>query len=312
MSRVNEAMRRTSPTADADREPRYPPTAQLDRFGTEIPAGGELNAPHRVTRPPIAPIAPVAPVAPVAVPVAPRTETAIRPLEASPAATNPKLILNPHMAPVSSIQYRRLAASLHDLQQERELKIVMVSSAVPQEGKTLTIANLALTLSESYHRRTLLIDADLRRPGIHEIFGLSKTPGLADVLTTQTTQLPIVQASPWLSVLTAGHPVATPLAQLTSERLRAIVTDAAAHFDWVLIDTPPISLMPDAQHVASVSDGVLLVIAAGATPFSLVQRAIAAIGEERILGTALNYVEDRFLHQRELYGRYFAAGDTQD
>src|SRR5688500_11761690 len=83
---------------------------------------------------------------------------------------------------VSLEQYRRLAATLHDAQIERGLKTVMVTSAVPREGKTLTVVNLALTLSESYGRRVLLIDADLRRPSIHEVLGISNGTGLSDML----------------------------------------------------------------------------------------------------------------------------------
>lgn len=150
-----------------------------------------------------------------------------------------------------------------------------------------------------------MIDADLRCPSIHELFGVSKTPGLGDVLGTSGRQLPLLQASAWLHVLTAGHLGSTPLAQLTSERLRDIVNDAAAHFDWVLLDTPPVSLLPDAQHLASVSDGVLLVIAAGRTPYKMIQRAVASIGPERIVGTMLNYADDGILLQEAAYGRYY-------
>ena len=113
-------------------------------------------------------------------------------------------------------QYRRLAATLHGLQVERGLKTLMVTSTVPEEGKTLTVANLALTLSESYKRRVLLIDADLRRPSIHQVFGLPNVTGLSDGLRSDRGQLPVLEVSVCLSVVTAGQPDANPMAKLTS------------------------------------------------------------------------------------------------
>ena len=85
-----------------------------------------------------------------------------------------KLVVDRDLNPTSAEQYRRLGATLHGLQGERGLKTLMVSSTVPQEGKTLTVINLALTISESYNRRVLVLDADLRRPTIHEAFGLAQ------------------------------------------------------------------------------------------------------------------------------------------
>src|SRR6185436_16537404 len=164
----------------------------LDRFDAETPT-------------PIAAAAAAVAQQPVPVRAPVRVEPRSWPIEHSPVARNPKLIVHPDMPPMLGAQYRRLAAALHEMQQQSGLKVVMVSSAVPGEGKTLTVANLALTISESYHRRTLLIDADLRRPRIHEIFGMSKVPGLADVLAAPGFQFPLVQASAWLTVLTAGH-----------------------------------------------------------------------------------------------------------
>ena len=311
MSRVNEAMRRVAPSPlrredgdqNVERVPRRAPTP-LDRFSSESEADdSELEIIGRTLPPgPVESQRAVPTIAPL-----PAANPNARPLAASPAVRNGKLVVSPAMPPALGAQYRRLGAALHDLQLETGLKILMVSSCLPREGKSLTIANLALTLAESYQRRTLLIDADLRCPSVHEIFGLSKSPGLADVLASASPQLPIVQVLPHLAVLPAGQVAGPPLAQLTSERFRLVVRETAVHFDWVLLDTPPISLLPDAQHVAAVSDGMLLVIAAGVTPYKLVQRSIATIGADRIVGTMLNYVDDRLIDQKADYGRYFSA-----
>ncbi len=218
-----------------------------------------------------------------------------------------KLVTTAEIDPVSLEQYRRLAASLHDLQSQRSLKSLMVTSALPREGKTLTITNLALTLSESYQRRVLLIDADFRRPSVHELFGLPSVAGLVEALRTGDAQPHVVELTSTLSVLPAGRLEGSPVALLSSEAMRAIVDEAASRFDWVLLDTPPVALLTDAHLVARLVDGVVLVIAAGATPYPLVQRSIAELDPDRILGTVLNRIEIQALPVGGYYGHYYGG-----
>ena len=116
----------------------------------------------------------------------------------------------------------------------------MVTSAVPQEGKTLTVVNLALTLSESYGRRVLLIDADLRWPSVHELLDVPCDAGLSQALASTRRALPIVDVTPRLSVLPAGQPEPNPLAGLSSERMPAMLDEVQHRFDWVLLDSPPV------------------------------------------------------------------------
>src|SRR5205809_576306 len=120
--------------------------------------------------------------------------------------------------PASAVeQYRRLAAALHHTQLERDTKVLMITSASPGEGKTLTATNLALTLSESYRRNVLLIDADLRRPSIHQMFQLPNVLGLSDGLHSMTEEkLSLIQVSDTLTVLLAGRPDPDPISGLTS------------------------------------------------------------------------------------------------
>jgi protein-tyrosine kinase len=210
---------------------------------------------------------------------------------------------------VSAEQYRRLAAVLHEEQAHSKLKTVMVTSAVPSEGKTLTVVNLALTLSGSYGRRVLVIDADLRAPSMHRLLGLRNSRGLSETLRDRPTALPIVEVSPRLSVLTAGRPGPAPLADLTSERMGELIRDCAASFDWVLIDTPPVGLLSDAQVLARLVNGVIFVIAAGSTPAGAVQRAISELGADSIIGTVLNRVDDRHIPEANYYGEYYGYDD---
>jgi protein-tyrosine kinase len=224
-----------------------------------------------------------------------------------PAALEDKLVIGRTISPVTVEQYRRLAAVLHDLQAQHGLKTLMVTSAAPQEGKTLTIVNLALTLSESYRQRVLLVDADLRRPTVHTVFGIPNGPGLSENVVAGGHPAAPVEISPYLSVLRAGNKLSSPLAMLTSDRIREVLSSAAERFDWVLLDTPPVGFLPDAQLAGRLSDAALLVIAAGVTPYSLVQRAIADIGPERIVGTVLNRVDKRVLSNGESYGGYYSS-----
>jgi len=216
------------------------------------------------------------------------------------------------MRPVSQEEYRRLAAVLHQMQAEHKVKTLMVTSALPREGKTLTVTNLALTLSEYFGRRVLLIDGDLRHPSIHEILGLPNTTGLGDGLRSERVQIPFYELSPTLTVLPAGPLHASSVGGLASNRMKAVIDGAAPRFDWVLVDTPPIGLLSDAQFLAGLVDGVLLVIGAAKTPYPLVQRAVAALGPDRLIGIVLNRVEEQTITADAYYRHYYPSSGAKD
>jgi succinoglycan biosynthesis transport protein ExoP len=289
MSRVDEALRRaarmneglghvedTRVTIDPAGLDRYDPeTSERDRSIAEKPVrSAELRIPRLLS-----------------VPAAPAVEKALRPFQI-PQAQACRLVVSQDVPHFVVEQYRRLAAVLNDLQAQRGVKTLMVSSAAPREGKTLTVTNLALTLSESYHQRVLLIDADLRRPSVHEVLGIRNSSGLVDVVRSGIVSFPTFRVTSHLDVLTAGHTDDSLLALLASDKLRNAIVQAAAEFDWVLLDTPPVGLLPDAQLVARICEAVLFVIGAGVAPYEFVQRSVAALGPERIVGTVLNRIED--------------------
>lgn len=200
-----------------------------------------------------------------------------------------KTVMARNMPAAAVEQYRKLAAALHHAQAQHGTKVVMMASTLAGEGKTLTATNLALTLSESYRRRVALIDADLRRPTVHDMFGLPNVSGLNDVLSAQgEASCEIFEVSPSLSVLTAGRPNPDPISGLTSERMRRIVTAASREFDWVILDTPPVGLLPDAGLLANMVDTVVLIVGAGRAQYRMVHRTVEAIGRNRIFGVVLN------------------------
>lgn len=189
-------------------------------------------------------------------------------------------------------QYRKVAATLHHAQASRGLKCILVTSALPGEGKSLTACNLALTLSESYRKRVLLIDGDLRRPSLHDIFGVPNGAGLTDGLARNVAKgIPVLEVSARLSLLPSGQPVDDPTGLLTSDRMAAVLDTARSGYDWVIIDTPPVGLLSDASLLATMVDGVILVVEAARTPYPDLLRAIDIVGRQRLLGTVLNRLE---------------------
>jgi len=196
-------------------------------------------------------------------------------------------------------QYRRLAASLVHAQVEQGVTVVMITSSVAREGKSLTAANLAVTLAQSYERNTLLIDADQRDPSQHHIFHVDNARGLSDFLRApEGGPVATLRVMPNLTLLPAGRPTSDPMRGLTSPQMGQLLADAAKSFDFVIIDTPPASLIPDANLLAPQVDAVILVIAAGSTQFDAIESAIEAVGRDRILGTVLNRAD------KKSFGRY--------
>ena len=287
MSRVDQALRRASGhgSVESEREPDSGVT-RIHEFATEElrPAAVAKAQPSRV-----------------AVPSARVNDVRSTPRLAT--TVQGKIVIDPQVPNACVEEYRRLATTLHLLQAQKGTKTLIVSSALPRDGKTLTSTNLALTLSESYKRRVLLLDADFRRPSVHEIFGLQNVQGLSDGLLG-TNPLPVIRVTNQLTVLPAGAPTASPMAMLTSERMRQFMREARERFDWVILDTPPVGLISDASLLADLVDGVLLVIGAGGTPHAAIKRAISEFGRERILGVVLNrVVEDAA--KKTYYGHYY-------
>ena len=319
MSRIDEALRRAAQTDHDQEAEQHDTTAAVDPASDETTAVAalarepfpvELNSRAGSTPRPRMSIIPHDPAFPrereaahaaddhAAEPHPPRRESAPRSGRAKPTSTlferidhtlAEKVVADANMSAISREQYRRLAAVLHDAQTNSGLSVVMIASAVSGEGKTLTASNLALTLSESYQKRVLLIDADLRKPTLHQVFRINSALGLTSGLAGgPDAKLTVHQVSPRLSVLPAGRPTTDPMAGLISDRMRQLIAEAKEAFDWVIVDTPPVVLLPDANLLAAMVQGTVLVVRANSTPHNLVKRAADAIGPQRIIGTVLN------------------------
>jgi capsular exopolysaccharide synthesis family protein len=226
-----------------------------------------------------------------------------------------KVVVGPDADFVLVEQYRRLAVVLHHAQEERGIRTVMIGSAVASEGKTLTATNLALTLSHSFQRRVLLIDADLRRPTVHQLLQLPNTDGLSERLRAKPGgRLPVARVSPTLWVLTGGRPQTDPMSALVSDTMHQLLADASSQFDWVIVDTPPVVILPDANVLANMIDVSLLVVRANSTPYPIVRRAVEELGASRVLGVVFNCADRAALADHYGgygYGAYYGAEPGQ-
>lgn len=213
-------------------------------------------------------------------------------------------VVGPSGAPTVALeQYRKLAGRLHQWQLDHDGKLIMMVSAVAGEGKTLTSVNLALTLSGSYKRRVLLIDCDLRRPTVHAAFQIAGTPGVADIITRG--EIPVVRITDRLSVVPAGRLEGDPMAVLTSDAMTGLLAQARREYDWIILDTAPLAVLPDANLLADHVDGAVLVVSAGRTEFDLVDTAVKVIGRERVLGVVLNGVDPRDMTTANYHADYY-------
>jgi capsular exopolysaccharide synthesis family protein len=191
------------------------------------------------------------------------------------AAATPNVALVMLSAPDSAAAeaYRTLAANLSFANADRRLQTIGITSAAAGEGKSTTVANLAIALSEG-GRRVIVVDADLRRPGLHTLFGLDRQEGLANVLLGEHRQLPLQDtAAPGVRLLSSGQTTANPLEALASHRFDEVLALARAQADFVLVDTPPAGALADTAVLAPRLEGILLVVSAGKTKRDLARRA---------------------------------------
>jgi capsular exopolysaccharide synthesis family protein len=190
-------------------------------------------------------------------------------------------------------QFRTLRARLDALASERPVRTIAVTSAMPDEGKTTAAINLALVSAMSLGRRVLLVDCDLRRPKIHVALGLRPECGLAEVLAGEAAVERAVAKveGTHLDVLPVRTTPSNPSELLASERMRALVEELARSYDQVIFDTPPTLALPDAKTVSELTDGLLFVVRANATPRDDVTAALDVLDRRRVLGLVLNGVQ---------------------
>jgi capsular exopolysaccharide synthesis family protein len=182
------------------------------------------------------------------------------------------VLADPHSP--SAEAYRSLAANLQFAYADRQLQTIGITSTSEGEGKSTTVANLAVALAQT-GRRVIVIDADLRRPEQHTLFGVTRDHGLTDLLLRDSSgQLPLQETSvPGVRVVASGPSPVNALEALGSRRFDQVLALARAEADFVLVDTPPAGALADVAVIAPRLEGVLLVVSAGRTKRDLARRA---------------------------------------
>ena len=186
-------------------------------------------------------------------------------------------------------KFRFLGVRLRQLQQTRQLKKVLVTSTIPEEGKSLVSANLAGVLARR-KQRVLLIEGDMRRPTLAQQFGLGRLAGLAEWLQSgQPAPSNIYRlGGPGLWFMPAGHPPANPLELMQSGRLSQLMKQLATMFDWIIVDSPPLLPLADTTVWTRLTDGTLLVTREGKSQKKQLQRGLEALKTSDLLGVVLN------------------------
>lgn len=196
---------------------------------------------------------------------------------------------------IISTEFRRLYSKLRHLNPNRDLKNLLITSAVLGEGKSTTAALLAITISKYRNTNTLLIDCDLRRPTIHRIFGLQRENGFIDVVLKTTPLKSVIKDTfvPKLKVLTAGKLTMNPAEIFNLSNIRDLFAESKFYFDTIIVDSAPTVPVSDTLVLSTEMDGALMVVKAGKTPRQLVKRAVDLMRDSgiNILGIILNNVE---------------------
>lgn len=216
------------------------------------------------------------------------------------------LFLNPQSHGFGAEQLRTLRSRLYQLRDRMPLKALLVTSALPAEGKTFVAANLAQTFVRQHERRILIIDGDLRWSRMHAVLGAPAEPGLTDYLRGQASEADILQRGTQdnLFFIPGGKAAPNPAELLHSGRFKQLLDRLSPHFDWVIIDSPPAVPVSDPSLLADLCDGVVLVVRAGVTPFDVAQKLSQEYREKRVVGVVLNRVDKRLTESSYGYSYY--------
>jgi capsular exopolysaccharide synthesis family protein len=208
-------------------------------------------------------------------------------------------------------EFRTLRSRLYHVREKMPLKKVLVTSALPKEGKSFTAANLAQVLVRQHGRRVLLIDADLRGPRLHMMLGTTSSPGLVDYLQGDCDEFSIMQRGPMenLFFIPSGQETSNPAELVSNGRLKTLLQRVEALFDWIIVDSPPAVPVSDAGVLAKACDGVLLVVRSNTTPVDMARRARQEFPDDALVGVVLNGANaDAMPYTRYYYDSYQKNG----
>ena len=212
----------------------------------------------------------------------------------------------PQEAP--SEEFRVLRTRLNHMQSSEDLRSIVVTSASPAEGKTFVALNLALAQSQ-LETPILLIDLDLRRPTVHELMRIDRTPGFSDFLLGEKPLDECIRhiEGTNLYVLPAGTLARNPLELLNMRQVKILLDNLRKVFGWIIMDTPPLLFSADANLMATLTDGTVLVVRIGSTTYDNIVRAMQSLCENNVLGIVANGARAGELYSKYTY--YYSRRD---
>ena len=298
MSRIQQILEKAERDGTAMRTQRVAATPAPAIPAPVIAPATMEHMPGVVTAPAVAPLveAEVVPRAPLPTPAA---HVARAPAVASSPATagegvtvrlNPLLVAGLAPKSLAAEQYRQLRTRLSLAEGSSSVRTVLITSPQKGEGKSITSANLALTMAQELQRRVVIVEADLRKPSLQQMFGLPPGPGLSDYLTGAADLQQVMTFLPdhHLTVIPAGSTPGNPAELLGSTAMRRLLDQLRSSFDRVILDTPPVLPLADVAILAPMVDGALMVVRAGYTPKPAIENALRAFDSSRLLGVVLN------------------------
>lgn len=202
-------------------------------------------------------------------------------------------------------EFRTLRSRLYQAREKKPLTKLLITSALPKEGKSFTSANLAQVIVRQHGRRVLLLDADLRNPQLHHYLGAENGPGLSEYLRGESDEFSIIQRGPMenLFLIPAGQNGGNPAELLANGRLKFLLSRLETMFDWIIVDSAPAVPVADAALLATFCDGVLLVVRSNSTPIDAARKARKEFADRNVVGVVLNGINPELTP----YSNYYYA-----
>ena len=210
---------------------------------------------------------------------------------------------------IAAEAYRSLRTNIQYSSFDKKYQTLLITSSNPGEGKTTVAGNLALVLAQG-ESKVLLVDCDMRRPSLHKKFKISNTYGISDLLVgKQKFEEATYKYNDNLTVLPGGKIPPNPAEMLASKAMTVFLEEMKKHFDYIILDTPPLQAVADAQILSTKADGTLIVVRAGVTKKDAVQNSVSIIKKVNgnIIGTVLNAAE----YKKDKYYYYYGDEDSR-
>jgi capsular exopolysaccharide synthesis family protein len=240
-------------------------------------------------------------------------------VKSSKASNSPPFKGKIHPLPITLLEpesqaaesFKLLGVKILSINSGLRSRVVMVTSPQPFDGKSTVAANLAVAIAQELNKYALLLDCDLRRPCLHQVFGLQASKGIHEYLADGSSVTSYLLKTPVknLTLLPGGSPSSNPSKLLSSDKMRLLIEELRNHYQdrYIIADLPPVGFSVDTSLLSNIVDSVLLVARSGKTPKKMIREAVARIGRDRLLGVVFN--EDGEAHKSyHDYYRYYRKG----